>query len=300
MFTLNEIAKKVLNKGIVAKVIYDFKGRKNYVMLAQKKWLDVFGIETDFRDNDIIDAILEKKFELDKIEVLMIQYVEAPKNITLEDIVSPTPAFAKLGDNFLMHNKEYIKNISKALITTKLEFKDNLNYHISNYKNLNLEELKEIYYLRFFPLTVDNKNKEEILALIEKDVTERFFLHNEIGNTVSSIQTTIPALYKIGVSANQVDNTDARFIAALKRAWFLLIVEEREKILIELSSQLKALNNLQEEESVLNESRIQILEYIDLLKKINPYCLDSFKTVKEIISYWPLLMQPTPYYLYES
>jgi len=300
MFTLNEIVQKVLNKGIVAKVIYDFKGRKNYVMLAQKRWLDVFGIEINLNDSDIVDVVLGKKFDLDKTEVLMIQYVEAPKNITLEDIVSPSPTFAKLGDDFLKHNKEYIKAISKAILTIRLEFKDNLNYHISNYKNLDLDELKEVYYLRFFPLTVDDKDREEILTLIEKDVTERFFLHNEIGDSISSVQTTIPALYKIGVSASQIENKDTRFIAALKRAWFLLIAEEREKLLFDLSQQLNELNNLKEDESVVNESRVQILEYIDLLKKINFYCLESLTTVKEIISYWPSLMQPTPYYLYEG
>ena len=136
--------------------------------------------------------------------------------------------------------------------------------------------------------------------MIEKNVTERFFLHNEMGDSISSVQTTIAALHKVGVSANQIDNTNTRFIAALKHAWFSLIVEEREKLLLDLTQQLNELNDLKEDEITINESRIQILEYIDLLKQINFNCLEPLTTVREIISFWPSLMQPTPYYLYEG
>lgn len=303
MFTLNEIVKKVLNKGIVVKVIFAHKERKNYVMLAQKRWLDVFDIETEanFANDDIVDVVLNRKIDLDKLEVLMIQYVEAPKNVTLEDIVTPSLSFAKLGNDFLKSNKEYIKNVSKAILTLRLDFNENLNYHLSRCRNLKINELREIYYLRFFPLTVDHLSKEEeVLTLIKNDVVERFFLHNELGDTISSVQITIPALYKIGVSANQIDNNNIRFIKALKRAWYDLIVEEREKLLIELTTQLEKLNNLKEDKDTIDESRIQIIEYIDLLKEINEDLLESLTTVKEIISFWPPLMQPTPYYLYEG
>ena len=79
-----------------------------------------------------------------------------------------------------------------------------------------------------------------------------------------------------------------------------MIVEEREKLLLDLTQQLNELNDLKEDEITINESRIQILEYIDLLKQINFNCLEPLTTVREIISFWPSLMQPTPYYLYEG
>jgi hypothetical protein len=300
MSTLNEIAKKVLTKGIVIKLVFPHKGKNNYVVLAQKKWLDVFGFGTNFADDDIIDIILEKKFDIDNIKISLIEYIGAPKDITLEDLISPSPAFQKLGEDFLLTNESYINNIISAIAKFKLNFKEYKSYHMDLYKQLNLEQMREVYYLRFFPNTVDNKNKDEIMITIENDVQEKFFLHSEQNGNLPNLLTIVPSLYVLGVDSNHINNEDARFINALKSRWFDLIDSERHKIVIDLNVQLDKLSNIDASDECIDESKKQILEYVDLLKGIQKDCLNNFTTVKEVVSYWPNIMQPMPSYVYEN
>jgi len=300
MLTLNEIAKKVLTKGIVVRLVFPHKGKNNYVVIAQKKWLDTFGFVTDFAEDDIVDVILERKFDIDSIKISLIEYIGAPKDVTLEDLISPTPSFQQLGDDFLLTNETYINNIKSTIIKLKLNFKEYKSYHIDLYEQLNLEQMKEVYYLRFFPSTVDDKNRDEILTTIKNDVQEKFFLHSEQNENLPNLLTIVPSLYVLGIDSNQIDNEDARFINALKFRWFDLIDSERQKIIMDLNVQLDKLSNIDASDECIKESKRQTLEYISLLKDINIDCLNNRTTVKDIISYWPSIMQPMPSYIYES
>jgi hypothetical protein len=300
MLTLNEIVKKVLTKGIVVRLVFPHKGKNNYVVIAQKKWLDTFGFATNFAEDDIIDVILERKFDVDSIKISLIEYIGAPKDITLEDLISPSPSFQQLGDDFLLTNKGYIDNIKSTIAKLKLNFKEYKSYHIDSYEQLNLEQMREVYYLRFFPSTVDDKNRDEILITIKNDVQEKFFLHSEQNGNLPNLLTIVPSLYVLGIDSNQIDNEDARFINALKCRWFDLIDGERRKIINDLNVQLDKLNDIDASDECIEESKKQTLEYLSLLKNINIDCLNEHKTVKDIISYWPAIMQPMPSYIYES
>ena len=53
-------------------------------------------------------------------------------------------------------------------------------------------------------------------------------------------------------------------------------------------------------EEEIKEYDEELLYFKNELDQIKLEEMDNFKTVKEVISYWPSLLQPKPWFIYES
>lgn len=288
----------ILKKGILVKLFYYEKSNlnvKKFVFLYKGEWLNFLNIQDSVDDNAIINISLNEAFELQDKVLDIVEYVCFPKNIMLQDIIDPSPTFQKLGDYFLKYNKEYMKEVRKEIIQYKLHYKENLEKYLKDLKENEPKKFQDILILRFYPQK--NFEKFKTIKEIEDDIKNKYFIIGEQIDLLPNDKAgTILALTKLGTSSSNFDVTDEIYLDALKRQWFRLITDEKE-ILYQKLENVKDFS-LSEEELEEYKEELEIFK-----KEIDSVSMDvfkDFKTVKEVISYWPEMLQPKPDFVYED
>lgn len=291
-----DFLKKILNKGILIKLFYhDESEIKKFCFLYKGEWLNLLKIHEPVKDEDIINISTLETFDFKNIRLDLVEYVAFPKGLLLEDIIDPSPTFKKLGDDFLKKNEDYLKEITKEIVQYQLHYKENLEKYLKNLENAEDKKFEDLLILRFYPQKDFEKFKN--VEDIKEDIKRKYFIVGEQLDLIPNNDlVVIPALTKLGTSSSNFDVTDEVFLNALKRQWFRLITDEKEK----LYDKLENIKDFSLSEEELEEYK----EELDIFKKeIDSISLDNFKdfkTVKEIISYWPELLQPKPDFVYED
>lgn len=291
-----DFLKKILNKGILIKLFYyDENDIKKFCFLYKGEWLNLLKIQEPVNREDVINISINEPFNFENVRLDILEYVSFPKGLLLQDIIDPSSTFKKLGDDFLKKNKDYLKEITKEIMQIKLHYKENLERHLENLKNSEGKNFEDLLILRFYPQkTFENyKNIEDI----KQDIQKKYFI---IGEQVeffpNESSNPIPALVKLGTSSSNFEVTDESYLNALKRQWFRLIQDEKEK----LYNKLENIKDFALSENELEEYH----EELNLFKKeIDSISLENFKdfkTVKEVVSYWPESLQPKPEFVYEN
>jgi hypothetical protein len=291
-----DFLKKVLNKGILIKLFYyDDSDVKKFCFLYKGEWLNLLNIQELVNDEDIINISINEPFDFEKIRLEMVEYVAFPKGLLLEDIIDPSPTFKKLGDDFLKKNQDYLKDIKKEIVQYKLHYKENLEKFLKNIEDTQDKKFEDVLILRFYP----KKNFENIKSVddIKEDIKNKYFIVGEQLDLIPNNDVVIiPALTKLGTSSSNFDVTDEVYLNALKRQWFRLITDEKEK----LYNKLENIKDFSLSEEELEEYKEELEIFKNEIDSISLSNFDNFKTVKEIISYWPELLQPKPEFVYED
>jgi hypothetical protein len=301
MSTLIEIATTVLKKGLIVKFVIPSENKQDnkYYVVAQSKWLKTFNIESPHPDEAFVDIILDRAIDISNFTPTLIEYISAPEHISIEDLITPSETFKKLGDNFLESNKEYLYKAMKAILGMRLAYKEYMDYYTDNFKDLNYNNMKDVYCLRFYPKKIQGESREEVYNSLIEDLTIKYFTHSAPDFGLPTENALIPALQILGTATSNIFNFDPDFINAVRNQWSLLILKERDKSIADLTKQLKLLEkySLAEEK---DEMSTQIQEMINLLNGVSLEPLNKVTTVAGIISYWPEVMQPTPFYVFEG
>ena len=98
----------------------------------------------------------------------------------------------------------------------------------------------------------------------------------------------------IKIDDKNIDVSDKDFVNALKRKWFSLI-ENHKKHIIENFKNADVTFLKTEEKKEYDE---EISLFNDELDKITIKDLVEMKTAKDVIKYWPLILQPKPNFVY--
>ena len=281
------MSKSLLKAGFLIDIHH--KDKENDIVkhtyVLDGKWLKKLNIYKNISENDFYDVVLKKKINLDKFNVLMVEYPYCPKGVNVFDVYSDK-------DFSLDNHKTYIKELKKEILHIKNILKDIRKEHFLNFKKLTKKDAYDFYILRFYPKKI--KKDQNVLKEIKKDILQKFFISKvdsnyDEGNMEYKL-STIEALKMFGVLKRNENTADIEFINCLKRKWYQLIETQKKDIL----------NNIKKTDiSFLsqNEKKEFDLEYNEYKKELNQItknCLDDFKTPKDIVSYWPIALQPQP------
>lgn len=295
MDAFNDI-KTLTDKGILVKLIYLDKDKtKRFKYLISGKWLNYLEIQEKVSE-DIIDVSLNIPYNYDDVSTIIgFDFLDFPENVLMNDLLNPSESFKELGDDFLKLHESYIFNLKKNILNIKLEIEKHFETFLYGTENLNSESLKDIYILRFYPEKI-NDDVEFTYKKLKDDIVNKYFICNDQNTNYNNGGSTIPAFKFLGISDKNINNTDKVFIEALKRRWFQLIQYEKENIY----EKLKNVDELELSEEEMLEYNEELKLYKEELNLIKNDLMNDLKTVKEIISYWPDIMQPKPFFVYED
>jgi hypothetical protein len=291
--TLKDTVKTLLKKGLIIKLVFTDKEIKRFCTVMNGKWINILNIQLPVDNDKVYDVYTGDVVDVDKIDIDIIEYVSAPSNILLQDLITPSAAVESLGDDFLKQHEEYITSARKHLLGLKLAFKQAIDEFMQPFGELPEQDLKDRYFLIFYPQRLNTNG--ETRKMVEQHIKERYFIYNGT-YTAPAVKgvSTIHALALLGICDENLSITDSEYIDALKRQWFKLIDNEKQAVLSKLNTLREFAND--DEHDLLEE----IDEYEAILDSIDIDMLNNLDTVKDVISFWPEALQPRPYFIYED
>lgn len=279
---LNELIVKALERGLLLRVLYSDNKKRMFKIIGKSKWLKKYKLKCV--EGDIIDILRQKPTTLDNT-IDTIEYLFMPKNFNLRYFLNTQETI----DN----HKELLTGTLEKLSNILLSYNEYKNILIRDLKQLSFKEIKDEFFVRFYPAKLLSRNKKQAINEIENDIIEKYFI---IGHDIKE-HNTIPACTRIGLSHLLVDTSDSQLVASCKRKWFNVIEFEKNNLISTLQLQLKKTRKrkLKNKSKAIN----QLKQYIKLLQRINIRSMRHCNTIKDIISFWPDIMQPAPPYIYE-
>jgi hypothetical protein len=256
--------------------------------------INLLEIQEKLDDDKIYDICLNEEFEINTINSEIIEYILFPPNVMIEDLLDPSETFKILGNDFLKDNKEYLTNLKKSACDIKIQLQQIHDLYLKDLKDSTDQEVYDTITLRFYPKKL--KIIENIYESLIKDINDKFFTPDSKFDPIDQSVSNILAFKILGISDSNFDVTDEDFINCLKRKWFKLIMEEKKSFFNNLKN--VDLSEFSEEEKEEYYQELDALK--DYLNEIKITDMENFKTVKEIISYWPSILQPKPFFVYEN
>lgn len=285
--------KNILNKGVMLIVHYTEKEENiiKFSPIASGQWLSCISSSKRYHSDEIYNICTKQIFNFDNKNIKTIEYLYYSQDNSIDDLLAKNIDLKKDINHFTESKtivKNYRRDYETEILRTYIDFRKNSD---ADY---------DLYVLRFYP-KIYPKNSKKIIKLLKKDLAEKFFLssYNETEN-VQNINnlSNIEGFKILGILEKNTNVTDPVFLNALKAKWYELIKIEKEIVLHNLKVlDVKSLNYKEQEEKELLE---EIKELTDKLNEIDITVLNNFQTPKEVISYWPSLLQPEPYYVYKG
>lgn len=292
---IHDMIEILLKKGMLLKLIYiNEHGIKKYSYVMLGEWFNFLNIQEKIDDSIVYDICTNKEFDITKYSIEVIEYVIFPKNVLLEDLLDPSDAVKTLGFDFLKHNEDYIDDLKKIVLNLKVSLQQIYDIYLGEMKNLTDQDIDDFYFLRFYPNKV--KNRVTVLEDLKNDIDEKYFVCDDQTSYTNEFMSTIPALIRLGIFDKNIDLQDEEFINAIKRRWYSFIVKEKDEI-------YEKLKNI-DMSAFTSDEKIEYSEELNLFRReldlIDIHVLDNLKTVKDVIRYWPDLLQPKPNFVYED
>lgn len=280
----------VLNRGLLLRLFY--KKQNDIVVFSYIMRGDFYNKiypEKKANPNIIYDVILGEEFDFKKIKD--IQVIEFPFQLPFDnqDKIFDEP--------HVIFNHEY-KDICKEFLDDVFYFIEYEYKRILNIKTNDFYFDRDVFILRLYPTKIP-KNKKQMEKIIKKDIYNKFFVasyqdEDYANNESSDALSLIPSFNIFGISKKNENCTDPIFLDALKNKWFELINDAKKDLLLKCEK----INSKELTENEKIEFKKEIKELKKELNKINIDILERFKTPKEVVSYWPDILQPIPNYVY--
>jgi hypothetical protein len=288
----------VLEKG--ALLTFHYSETENGIIkfspIASGKWLKKIHPKKNYNINKLYNIASKEEFNFDNKFFKAVDYLCISEKYTMDDLF--------LNDIDLTKDKKYIADQKTVLDNYRNAYKNEILRVFVDFKEKSNIDY-DLYVLRFYP-NIYPKNSKKIIKILKKDLLEKYFMSDynfefiERGKIDVEIDlvSEIDSFKIFGILEKNINVTDSIFLESLKTKWFSLIQNEKQNVIERLQNlNLKELNYSLEEEK-------ELLEEINLLtNKLNEIKIDNlshFKTPKEIVSYWPILLQPEPEYVYKG
>ena len=282
----------LLSKGLFLKVFFINKNNKyNFAYLLNSNFINKMKIyDKKFNKNKIIHICLDKNFSFKNKNIYSIEYISPPDNL---DIL-------KLDDLNLFDDEKYLNKILNEIINIKIIFKNYLLSYKLNVEDIKQNKNKNKIILSTFPyhehyltnLSNFKKFKNKIIKkFFEKNITHQF--QNEDCLDSKLLET----FNYLDIDIKNKNVNDSVFIDALRNEWNSIIEEHKIKLYNDLNSEY-FLSNIPEDEK--QEFLDELALFKNELNKDDMENLKEFKTIKEIISYWPSILTPTPFFVYDE
>lgn len=291
---LNEIAKKCLDYGFLLRLFYqdEKSGKLKYCCVIKGDWFNKLNvIENKVSKNCVYNICLDKSLNLSEIIVSQIDYVNAPSGIDVHDITSPSAAFKKLGKDFMSKSAEYMSELKTNVIKLKLNYNDFLKENFLLEEQEFNSDAKDLCLLKFYPKVKKITKKD--FNHFKKQLIEEFFTIKR-DNETTQFQQKIPALEMFGISEDLLLCKDSLLIDALKRQWNKLIEQNKNEFLTKINDIDKTVFEPDELEEFEAEAQALKKE----IERTTFNSLSNLQDVKSIISFWPEILQPNPYFVY--
>lgn len=264
--------------------------QEKYALLMKGCWHNkLIGLK-HYENKDIVwDVLRDIPFSLKDKLIKEIVYVSWPEKAEYEKIVSDPKNKEKID---FYNDEEFIDKINLTILEHKLALQNYLQKNcLESFDSYNLEELQDRCSLVFYPKPV-KINRDSFVDLKESTM-ERFF-------TFASQETPeinqYPALRMFGVKQTYIDETDEQLLAPFKRQWCRLIEREKQAFLDHVTN--IDLTDFTEQEKLEFHEEAGSLKQ-DLNDNIEE-SINKAKTLKEVISFWPEILQPIPSYVNNS
>lgn len=234
---------------------------------------------------EYFDVLREQKFCLpESSKVIGFDCFKLPQGTSLNDISNNSNSFK------LRNNQEYINQLIATIDTLKADFISNLIYHLEDYHHNNGDTVNELLTIRFYPNSVGASTFEETLKLAKDSIIYNYHIFTELGHSI------VPALKRLGATTNLIiDETSPPIITAIRKQWLNIIYKERDIM-------LKNIQTLAQEYKLQQPADTDYIEQFEDFKKllinldVSP--IHTCSTIKQIISFWPAIMQPQPPFVY--
>jgi hypothetical protein len=269
----------LLNKGFCLKVFFiENKKTKKFVYLVNSDWINDLNIyDKKFKKNKILDVCLDKNFYFKNKTPYAIEYMNPPEDCNLQE----------LDDLDLSNNDSYKFNIIDSILNIKLDF----NNYISFY-NINQIEWNDVI---LFTYPNHQKYFNKIDKFKNKIINNYFYVREDKKVKSNSNLNILKTFNYLGIPYKNVKNDF--YLNALRIKWNSIIKFYKLKTYKDINSDV-FLDKLspEEKEEFLEELKI----FKNELDKDEIQTLKKFKTVKEIISYWPSILRPIPNFVYNE
>lgn len=303
--SIEEKAKLVLTRGGILRVLFLRNTDVCYAIICETKTYNKLKKESPV-NSEYLDILREVSFDFNDKNIIGYDCFDLPPNIIFSDFFPDAPLVKTVGEDFLLHDEAYIKKVIETIDSLKARYISNYISHLERYYVGTEDNLKDLLLIRFYPQIVSYDNREQVLELVKTSIADNY--HNlEIDGG-----QLIPALAELGATTNNILNTtDSRAIEAVRHQWVKLIQQERDnakesiKIVrqqwVGLRQQWIEKDTEQLDANQLDDQQLQqFSEYEDMLDDINGDIVKTCNSVKEIISTWPAILQPQPWYIYEN
>jgi hypothetical protein len=183
---------------------------------------------------------------------------------------------------------EFLNEVCLSILEVKLSLQEHLRKNmVENYLWCNSEELQDRCTMAFYPKKV-NITDEDSFKKLQQIVIDEFFTYakQEVPE-----QSTYEALSNLGINQKFINCDDPVLVDTLKRHWVRLIEKEKTIFLTHLMSIPE--NDFMDDEE-RTEYEEEMTELREMMKNITHPELNEAKTPKDVIQYWPKLLQPVP------
>jgi hypothetical protein len=283
-----EYINKLLIKGLCLKVLYtDKKNIQKFVILINSNWLNKLNIyDKKFKKNTIIDICLDKTFNFKNKSHYDIEYINLPENFDPQII-----------DDLNLDNDEiHLDNLRDAILDNKIRLRNYLSFHKIN--NSSIDEEENFDSNQIILITYPNYKKyANNFKKFKNEILKKYFILGEVQNEKDDNFNLLNTFNFLGINIKNKEVTDLIFINALKERWNFIIKDAKDQMYKNLM-QDDILNKMEdfEKEEYLQELSL----FKEHLFKDDMETLKNFKTIKEIISYWPSILHPIPNFVYNE
>lgn len=267
---------------------------EKYSYIMKPKWFNKLPLICETKEDVVAwDVVMDKQFSLRDKLVNEIVYPSWPKQANLDEILSKP--INDTDNSFVTDDVEYAEKIALAILEERLRLQNYLRSNcVETFHAYDVEELRDRSIIRFYPKQINPDNEsfdEQSFNKLKQEIIEDFFTFSK--QQVPE-QHEYRALQMFGLKVEYIDCTDKLLLDAFKRQWRRMIEKEKRGFLNHLTSidledftEEEKAEFFQEAESLKNELENSISE------KITPAT-----NIKEIISFWPSLLQPVPTFVY--
>lgn len=288
--------KHLLDVNFLIKVYYlDNKKQNKFAFLAKSSLINCLDIPTEHKEATYyLNVDTDTQFDFSETSIIRLDYFCVPVGFSPSDFLEKN---TKLSKDILLKSETYKQDIKKHILALRLNFQDYLErFCINSFKDFDDQQFRDKYLLKNYPKIL-TPSVEAFQEYKEKLIEE--YYSDQI--TTSSIESNnneqaliIDALTVLDIPQKNFLVNDFVYIEAVKRQWKKIIDKHRDEFIKEVSNIDKS--QLEEDEKEEFFIEIDLLEK-ELQKNIEVE-LSNKNTIEDIISYWPLMIQPIPTFVY--
>jgi hypothetical protein len=284
-----ELSKALMQRGLLITLIYiDEENIKRSIPVMYGRCIKAFfPNEKTYKADKYYNICSDEIFDLDNTFPDIVEYNLLPENFDIDN-------FLKLDFDHLGNNKEYVEKLKNVILDLKVKFNHTYEYLLQEFESMSDDEIFDYFILRFYPKKI--KKTKNILKKLKDDIADKFFMYNFEDDHSKENISSIPAFKMFGILNKNINVTDEYFLNALKRRWFDLIEQNKKETIKDVqNTDISFLTGKEQQE---------FLEELELFKKeldnITFDELNDLKTTKDVIKYWPSILQPKPDFVYED